>query len=175
MLGDPGSRCGDTDSCSPSPMNFWTSSEPDTLMKVQSVWWATALASSVFPVPGGPYNSTPCTHYRGLHQYFPVVSAGKNSCRFPAGSLAPCHSPKTCMWHGLLLSLGASVIGCLSLCVIRCQLLQVSALWRLESSPQWVLKMDGWVNIKKKGNLCLKLQQIQPPLVQINNPLVHLR
>lgn len=49
-------------SCSPSPMNFWTSSEPDTLMKVQSVWWATALASRVFPVPGGPYSSTPCTH-----------------------------------------------------------------------------------------------------------------
>lgn len=43
-------------------MNFWTSSEPDTLMKVQSVWWATALASRVFPVPGGPYNSTPCVH-----------------------------------------------------------------------------------------------------------------
>ena len=43
----------------PSPMNFWTSSEPDTLMKVQSVWWATALASRVFPVPGGPYRSTP--------------------------------------------------------------------------------------------------------------------
>ena len=44
---------------SPSPMYFWTSSEPDTLMKVHSVWWATALASRVFPVPGGPYNSTP--------------------------------------------------------------------------------------------------------------------
>lgn len=52
----------ETHGCSPSPMNFWTSSEPDTLMKVQSVWWATALASRVFPVPGGPYSSTPCTH-----------------------------------------------------------------------------------------------------------------
>lgn len=50
--------------CSPSPMNFWTSSEPDTLMKVQSVWWATALASRVFPVPGGPYSSTPWTQTR---------------------------------------------------------------------------------------------------------------
>lgn len=40
-------------------MNFCTSSDPDTLMKVQSVWWATALANSVFPVPGGPYSSTP--------------------------------------------------------------------------------------------------------------------
>ena len=24
-----------------------------------TVWWATALANSVFPVPGGPYNNTP--------------------------------------------------------------------------------------------------------------------
>ena len=28
-------------------------------MKVQSVWWAIALANNVFPVPGGPYNNTP--------------------------------------------------------------------------------------------------------------------
>ena len=44
----------------PSPMYFCTSSEPDTRMNVQSVWCATARASSVFPVPGGPYNRTPC-------------------------------------------------------------------------------------------------------------------
>ena len=43
----------------PSPIYFWTSSEPETLMKVQSVWWAMALASKVLPVPGGPYRSTP--------------------------------------------------------------------------------------------------------------------
>ena len=43
----------------PSPIYFWTNSEPETLMKVQSVWWATALANSVFPVPGGPYSRTP--------------------------------------------------------------------------------------------------------------------
>lgn len=43
----------------PSPMYFCTNSEPETLMKVQSVWWATALANNVFPVPGGPYNRTP--------------------------------------------------------------------------------------------------------------------
>ena len=46
----------------PSPMYFCTSSLPDTRMKVQSVWCATARASSVFPVPGGPYSSTPCRH-----------------------------------------------------------------------------------------------------------------
>jgi len=38
----------------PSPMYFWTSSEPDTRMNLQSAWWATARARSVFPVPGGP-------------------------------------------------------------------------------------------------------------------------
>ena len=43
----------------PSPMYFCTSSEPETRMKQQSVWCATARASSVFPVPGGPYRITP--------------------------------------------------------------------------------------------------------------------
>ena len=43
----------------PSPMYFWTSSEPETRMKVHSVWCATARASRVLPVPGGPYSSTP--------------------------------------------------------------------------------------------------------------------
>ena len=43
----------------PSPINFCTSSDPDTLIKVHSVWCATARASSVFPVPGGPYSNTP--------------------------------------------------------------------------------------------------------------------
>jgi len=28
-------------------------------MKVQSVWWAMALARRVLPVPGGPYIKTP--------------------------------------------------------------------------------------------------------------------
>ena len=51
----------------PSPMYFCTSSLPDTRMKVQSVWCATARASSVFPVPGGPYSSTPCSQ-ENLHQ-----------------------------------------------------------------------------------------------------------
>mmetsp|Transcript_41039 Transcript_41039/g.49325 ORF Transcript_41039/g.49325 Transcript_41039/m.49325 type:complete len:300 (+) Transcript_41039:122-1021(+) len=43
----------------PSPIYFCTNSAPLTRMKVQSVWCATARASSVFPVPGGPYRSTP--------------------------------------------------------------------------------------------------------------------
>mmetsp|Transcript_4547 Transcript_4547/g.16860 ORF Transcript_4547/g.16860 Transcript_4547/m.16860 type:complete len:206 (+) Transcript_4547:370-987(+) len=43
----------------PSPMYFCTSSLPETRIKQHSVWCATALASSVLPVPGGPYKITP--------------------------------------------------------------------------------------------------------------------
>ena len=43
----------------PSPMYFLTNSEATTLMKVALVSFATALASKVLPVPGGPYNNTP--------------------------------------------------------------------------------------------------------------------
>ena len=43
----------------PSPINFCTNSDPETLMNVHSVWCATARASSVLPVPGGPYSNTP--------------------------------------------------------------------------------------------------------------------
>ena len=43
----------------PSPTYFWTSSDPMTRMKHASVLFATALAQRVFPVPGGPYISTP--------------------------------------------------------------------------------------------------------------------
>ena len=54
----------------PSPMYFCTSSEPDTLIKVHSVWCATALAKRVLPVPGGPNRSTPYkengTQVRGM-------------------------------------------------------------------------------------------------------------
>ena len=38
----------------PSPINFWTNSEPTTSMKVAWVLLATALANRVLPVPGGP-------------------------------------------------------------------------------------------------------------------------
>mmetsp|Transcript_18558 Transcript_18558/g.63251 ORF Transcript_18558/g.63251 Transcript_18558/m.63251 type:complete len:233 (+) Transcript_18558:289-987(+) len=43
----------------PSPRYFCTNSEPTTRMNAAVVWCATALASMVFPVPGGPYSSTP--------------------------------------------------------------------------------------------------------------------
>lgn len=42
-----------------SPTYFWTNSEPMTRIKHASVRLATALAHNVFPVPGGPNNSTP--------------------------------------------------------------------------------------------------------------------
>ena len=38
----------------PSPRYFWTSSEPTTRMNEAVVWCATAFASIVLPVPGGP-------------------------------------------------------------------------------------------------------------------------
>mmetsp|Transcript_22777 Transcript_22777/g.54151 ORF Transcript_22777/g.54151 Transcript_22777/m.54151 type:complete len:263 (+) Transcript_22777:270-1058(+) len=46
-------------SLGPSPRYFWMSSEPVTRRKVALVWLATALASSVLPVPGSPYRMTP--------------------------------------------------------------------------------------------------------------------
>ncbi len=50
----------------PSPTYFCTSSLPMTRMKQASVRLATARASSVFPVPGGPYMSTPCSVRLGM-------------------------------------------------------------------------------------------------------------
>lgn len=55
-------------SLEPSPMYFYTNSEPDILIKAHLEWCATALANIVFPVPGLPYNKTP------LGYYIPVVS-----------------------------------------------------------------------------------------------------
>mmetsp|Transcript_67326 Transcript_67326/g.152339 ORF Transcript_67326/g.152339 Transcript_67326/m.152339 type:complete len:202 (+) Transcript_67326:218-823(+) len=43
----------------PSPRYFWMSSDPTTRRKVAEVWFATALARSVLPVPGSPYKITP--------------------------------------------------------------------------------------------------------------------
>lgn len=43
----------------PSPIYFYTNSDPLTLINVAIVWWATAFASMVLPVPGGPYIRTP--------------------------------------------------------------------------------------------------------------------
>ena len=46
-------------SLAPSPINFCTSSDPITLIKVAFVSCATARAHKVLPVPGRPVNNTP--------------------------------------------------------------------------------------------------------------------
>ena len=46
-------------SLAPSPMYFLTNSEATILIKVALVSFATAFASKVLPVPGGPYKSIP--------------------------------------------------------------------------------------------------------------------
>lgn len=46
-------------SLAPSPMNIWTNCGPASFRNVDFVWAAQARASSVLPVPGGPYNNTP--------------------------------------------------------------------------------------------------------------------
>ena len=56
----------------PSPINFCTSSDPETLMNVHSVWCATARASSVLPVPGGPYSNTPWKKQLFRMKYYKV-------------------------------------------------------------------------------------------------------
>ncbi|RNA33921.1 hypothetical protein BpHYR1_004326 [Brachionus plicatilis] len=43
----------------PSPRYFWINSDPTTRKNVADVWLATAFASKVLPVPGGPYRMTP--------------------------------------------------------------------------------------------------------------------
>lgn len=46
-------------SLAPSPMYFLTNSEATILINVAFVSLATAFASKVLPVPGGPYNNIP--------------------------------------------------------------------------------------------------------------------
>lgn len=53
----------------PSPKYFYTNSDPTTLIKDAVVWWATALAIIVFPVPGGPYNKTPLGGSIPIYRY----------------------------------------------------------------------------------------------------------
>ena len=50
-----------------SPMYLSTMAEETTFRKFASMLEAIALANSVFPVPGGPYSSTPCLPNRALN------------------------------------------------------------------------------------------------------------
>ncbi len=71
-------------------MYFCTSSLPASLMKVAFVCSATALATRVFPVPGGPWRSTP------LGGSIPTVSKRWGSVR---GSSTASRSSRTCSWR----------------------------------------------------------------------------
>lgn len=61
---------------------FCTSSLPITRINVASVRFATALAQSVFPVPGGPYNITP---FGGSIPRFTNRSGYRVSFHLPTG------------------------------------------------------------------------------------------
>jgi len=66
-------------SLAPSPMYFWTSSEPTNLMNVACVALATAFAKSVFPVPGGPTSSTPFGGSMPILAYNSGLSSGSST------------------------------------------------------------------------------------------------
>jgi hypothetical protein len=68
----------------PSPRYFWMSSLPTTRKKVALVLLATALASSVLPVPGSPYRMTPCG---SVNHVFVFVT-----CNAACQRSALCHS-----------------------------------------------------------------------------------
>ena len=54
----------------PRPENFCTNSLPDNEKKLTPVSPALALASNVFPVPGGPVNKTPFGTWAPIYTYF---------------------------------------------------------------------------------------------------------
>lgn len=60
-------------SLAPSPMNICTSCGPASFRKVDFVWAAQARAKSVFPVPGGPYSSTPFGGWIPENHKLPVI------------------------------------------------------------------------------------------------------
>mmetsp|Transcript_10765 Transcript_10765/g.33990 ORF Transcript_10765/g.33990 Transcript_10765/m.33990 type:complete len:371 (+) Transcript_10765:440-1552(+) len=68
----------------PSPRYFWTNSEPTTRIKDAVVWCATAFASIVLPVPGGPSMMTPrgilAPTLANLAGFFRNSTTSKSSC-----------------------------------------------------------------------------------------------
>ena len=54
----------------PRPTNISTNSEPEMEKKGTPASPATALASSVFPVPGGPTSKTPLGSWAPISSYF---------------------------------------------------------------------------------------------------------
>ena len=55
--------------CSLAPMYLFSSSGPLILMKLRPISFATTAATSVLPVPGAPYNSTPDCNLIGHWEY----------------------------------------------------------------------------------------------------------
>jgi hypothetical protein len=53
-----------------SPMYLSTIAEDTTFKKFASILLAMALANKVFPVPGGPYRSTPCIGVTNIQEIF---------------------------------------------------------------------------------------------------------
>ena len=66
-------------SLAPSPMYFWTSSDPTSLMNVAWVACATALAIRVLPVPGGPTRRTPLGGSIPTFAYSSGLSSGSST------------------------------------------------------------------------------------------------
>ena len=71
----------------PSPKYLEINSDPTILKKVALVSFATALASKVFPVPGGPYKITPNKMIFFFYYY-----SDNNSKYLPLGGLIPMSS-----------------------------------------------------------------------------------
>ena len=73
----------------PTPTNISTKSEPDNEKNGTLASPATAFASNVFPVPGGPTNKAPLGIFAPNSVYFPGFF--KNSTISTISSLAPCN------------------------------------------------------------------------------------
>ena len=69
-----------------SPRHLEMMEEEEMLKKVVPHSVATALASSVFPVPGGPYRRMPCSHGR-LAGCLPQGMGNMDVCRLHTESL----------------------------------------------------------------------------------------
>ena len=78
----------------PTPTNISTKSEPEMLKNGTPASPATALASRVLPVPGGPYSSTPlgmrapsCWNFLGFSRNSLISCSSSTASSTPATSL----------------------------------------------------------------------------------------
>ncbi|KAL6121287.1 hypothetical protein NUSPORA_01825 [Nucleospora cyclopteri] len=66
----------------PSPRYFCISSDPTILRNVADVWFATAFASRVLPVPGSPYRITPLGGFIPISWYNSGCVSGNSTDSF---------------------------------------------------------------------------------------------